>query len=119
MSSRSRKQYKKPSSRRGPWRACPAKPVGIDVGEFIHQNPHPLGFWRDLQPQRFLHCQAVGEVVGQRTEVVDAVGERYHLLIELRFAGFFDTGVEIANFGAQADVGFAINFEHQPEHAVR
>ena len=48
--------------------------VRIDPRQLIHQNPHPLRFRRNLQPQQLLHRQAVGEIVGQGAEVVDAVG---------------------------------------------
>ena len=93
--------------------------VRVDAGQFVHQNPHPLRFRRDLQPQQLLHCQAVGQVVGHGAEVVDAVGQRNHLLVELRFAGFFDAGVQVADFGLHADDRLAINFEHQSQHAMR
>ena len=71
--------------------------VRIDAGQFVHQNPHPLRFGRDLQAKQFLDRQTVSEIVGHRAEVVDAVGERHYLLVKLCFASLLDAGVQIAN----------------------
>ena len=74
---------------------------------------------RNLQLQQLFDGQAVAEIVGHRAEVVDAIGQRDDLLIELRLAGLLDAGVQIADFGIEADNNFAVDFEHQAQHAVR
>ena len=74
---------------------------------------------RNLQPQQLLHRQAVGEVVGHGAEIVDAVGQRHDLLVELRLAGLLDAGVQVADVGHDAHDGFAIDLQHQAQHAVR
>ena len=53
-----------------------------------------------------------------RAEIVDAVGQGNDLLVELGFAGLFDAGVQVADFGIEADDDFAVDFEHQAQHAV-
>ncbi len=75
----------------------------------------PLG---NLQLQQLFDGQAVAEVVGHRAEVVDAVGQRNDLLVELGFAGLFDAGVQVADFRIEADNDLAVDFEHEAQHAV-
>jgi len=89
-----------------------------DAGEFIEKDAHPLGAGRDLKLEQLLYGKAVAEVVGHRTEVVDAVGEGDDLLVELGFAGFLDAGVEIADIGRAGDYGLAVDLEHQAEDAM-
>ena len=51
----------------------------------------------NFELQKLFDGQAVAEIVGHRAEVVDAIGERDHLLVELRLAGLLDSGVQIAD----------------------
>ncbi len=69
--------------------------------------------------QKLFDGQAVAEIVGHRAEVVDAIGERDDLLVELRLAGLFDAGVQIANLGIEADNDFAVDLEDEAQHAMR
>ena len=71
-----------------------------------------------ISTQQLLDRQAVGQVVGHRAEIVDAVGQRDHLLVELRLAGLLDAGVQVADVGHQLDDGLAVDLQHQAQHAV-
>ena len=93
--------------------------VRLEAGQLVEQHTQVLRAFGDLQPQQLLDRQAVGEVVGHRAEVVDAVGQRHDLLVELGLAGLLDAGVQIADVGHERDDGFAIDLEHQAKHAVR
>ena len=73
----------------------------------------------NFQGEQLFDGQAVAEVVGQRIEIVDAVGERDDLLIELGFAGFLDAGMQIADLGTDADDDFAVELDDQAQHAMR
>ena len=73
----------------------------------------------NLQLQQLFDRKAIAEVVRHRTEVVDAIGHRNDLLVELRLAGLLDAGVEEADVGHHAQNGLAVDLEHQAEHAMR
>ena len=92
--------------------------VRIQAREFSQQDPDPLRTLGNLELQQFFDGQAVAKVVCHGAEVVDAVGEGNHLLVELGFAGLFDSGVQVADFGIEADHDLAVNFQDQPQHAV-
>ncbi len=92
--------------------------VRIEAGDLGEQDANPLGALGDFELKELLDGQAVTEVVGHGAEIIDAVGEGNDLLVELRFAGFFDAGVKVADFGIEADDDFAVDFEHQAQHAV-
>ena len=119
-SSRSRKQYRNtviaPMSM-----ACVPSHTRCELMRvnLVQQHANPLRARRNLHPQQLLHRQAVGQVVGHGAEIVDAVGHGHDLLIELRFAGLLDAGVQIADVGHDAHDGFAVDFQQQPQHAVR
>ncbi len=73
--------------------------VGVEAGEFVEQNPHPLRALRDFEFEQLLHRKAVTEVVRHWAEVVDAVGHRDYLLIELGLTRLLYAGVQIADVG--------------------
>ena len=75
--------------------------------------------WRDLEAEQLFDGQAVTEIVGERIEVVDAVGERNHLLVELGLAGLLDAGMQVADLGTDADDDFAVDLDDQAQHAMR
>ena len=70
------------------------------------------------RPEQLLDRQAVAEVVGHGAEIVDAVGQRDDLLVELGLAGLLDAGVQVADVGREGDDGFAVDLEHEAQHAV-
>jgi len=93
--------------------------VRIDAGQLVHQNPHPLRFWRNLQPQQLLNRQAVGQIVSQRTEVIDAIRQRNNLLVELlRLTGFLDARMQEADLRLNPHDCLTVNFQHQPQNPV-
>ncbi len=73
----------------------------------------------NLQPEQFLHRQAVAQVVGKRRQVIHAVGEGDRLLVVLDLELLLDAGVQVADIGLALDHGFAVELEHQAQHAVR
>ena len=73
---------------------------------------------RNLKSQQLLYRQAVGEVVGHGTQIVDAVGKRNDLLVELGLAGLLDAGVQIADVGSESDDGFAIDLNDKAQDAM-
>jgi len=52
---------------------------------------------RNLKPKQLLDRHAVDPVIRHGTQVVDAIRERNHLLVELRLACLLNPGVEIAD----------------------
>ena len=92
--------------------------VGVDTREFIHHDPHPLRLRWNLEAQQLFNRQTVGEVVSHGAEIVDAIGKRNDLLIELGLAGLLDSGVEVADLRHDAHDSFAIDLEDKPQHAM-
>ena len=76
--------------------------VRLDAGELVEQDAEILGAFGNFEAEQLLHREAVGEVVGHRAEIVDAVGEGNDLLVELGLAGLLDAGVQIADVGSEA-----------------
>ena len=70
-------------------------------------------------PSSFSTERHEGQAVGLRAEVIHALDERDHLLPLLLLGGLLDAGVQIADGRRHRDDGFAIELEHQPQHAVR
>ena len=76
--------------------------VRIEAAQLGEQDANPLRALGNFKVEQLFDGQAVAEIVGERIEVVDAVGERNHLLVELGLAGLFDAGVQVADLGADA-----------------
>ena len=93
--------------------------VRLDARNLVQQHAQQLRAFGNLQPQQLLHRQAVGQIVGHRRQVVDAVGQRHHLLVELGLAGLLDASVQVADVGRQRDDDLAVQFQHHAQHAVR
>ncbi len=64
-------------------------------------------------PSNFSTASAVAEVVGHGAEIVDAVGQRHDLLVELGLAGLLDAGVQIADVGHDPHDGLAVDLQQQ------
>src|SRR5271157_3394567 len=92
--------------------------VGVDAGQLVQHDADPLRARRDIKPQQLLHRQAVSQVVGHGAEIINAIGERHHLLVELGLAGLLDARVQIPDIGHHPHDGFAVNLQQQPEHAM-
>ena len=97
-----------------------AKPyqMRVDASQLVEHEANPHGAWRNLKPQQLFNRQHVRQVVGHGAEVVDAVGERHDLLVELCLAGLFDSGVQKADVRTNSHYGFAVDFQHEAKHAV-
>ncbi len=92
--------------------------VRVQPHQLVEEHAQPLRLLRNLQPQQLLDGQRVGRVVGHRGEVVDAIRQRDYLLVELRLAGLLDAGVQVADVGRERDYRFAVDLQHQSQHAV-
>jgi len=72
-----------------------------------------------LEADQFLDREAVREAVGLRPQIVHALDERHDLLPLLLFRGFFDARVQEPDRRLGRHDVLAIEFQHQPQHAVR
>ncbi len=93
--------------------------VRSDARQLREQHADVLRALGDFDADQLFGGQAEAQVVRERREIVDAVGERDALRIGLRFAGFFDAGVQVADFGLGLEDDFAIELQHHAQHAVR
>ena len=74
--------------------------VAVEARQLGEHHPRPLRHGRDLEPQQLLHRQAVAQVVRERRQVVDAVGQRHRLLPRLDLELLFDARVQVADMRA-------------------
>src|SRR5207248_1019169 len=68
--------------------------VRIDAREFVHHHPQPLCSRRDLESQQLLDGQDIAQIVSHRAQVIDAICERYNLVIELCLASLLNPSVQ-------------------------
>ncbi len=93
--------------------------VRSDAGQFGEQHADVLRALGNFEPDELFGRQAVAQIVRERSEIIDAVGERDRLRIRLRFAGFFDAGVQVADLRIGLQHDFAVQLENHAQHAVR
>ena len=86
--------------------------VALDARKLRQKHANPLGAPGDFQIQQLLGGQAESQVIGQRRQVVNPVGERDALGVSLALKGFFKASVEIANVVNGAHHGFTIELQH-------
>ena len=91
----------------------------VDAGQLVHHDAQPLRLRRNIESQQLLHCQHIAEIVRHGAEVVDAIGQRHHLLVELGLAGLLDAGVQVADIRHDANDIFAVDFQNHSQNAVR
>ena len=48
--------------------------VAVETRKLGEHHPHPLRVRGNLQPEQFLHRQAVAQVIGERRQVIHAIG---------------------------------------------
>jgi hypothetical protein len=72
-----------------------------------------------LEAEQLFRREAERQTVGLRAQVIHPLDQRNHLLPLLLFARLFDAGVEESDRGIGIDDGFAVELQHQPQHAVR
>jgi len=92
--------------------------VRVDARKLGEKDADPDGAFRDFEAEKFFDGKTVAQVICQRPEVVDAVGEGHDLLVELGLAGLLNTGVKVADFGIQADNDFSVDLQYEPKHTV-
>ena len=90
-----------------------------DARQFGEQHADVLRALGNFDAEQLFGGQAEAEVIRKRREVIDAVGERDALRIGLRFAGFFDAGVQIADDRLGFEHDFAVELQNHAQHAVR
>ena len=93
--------------------------VAVEARQLGQHHAHPLRLRRNLQPQQLLHRQAVAQVVRERRQVVDAVGQRDRLLVGLDLEFLLDAGVQVADVRLARHDGLAVELQQQAQHAVR
>ena len=76
---------------------------------------------RDLvgDAEQLLDPEAVGRLVEERRQVIHARDEGDALDPAAEFGVLLDAGVQVADDHAGLGDGLALEFKHQPEHAVR
>ena len=90
----------------------------VDATQLGEQNPNPLGAGRDLQFEEFFHREAKDQVIGERRQIVDAVGQGNDLGVVKFFGVFLDAGVQEADVGRGAQDSLAVKFQDEPQDAV-
>jgi hypothetical protein len=93
--------------------------VRIEPRQLRKQHAYPLRLVGNRELQELFDRQAVAQVVVHWAQVVDAVGQRHHLLVKLGFAGLLDAGVQIADLRIEPDDDFSVDFQHQSQDSVR
>ena len=84
-----------------------------------HQHADVLRALGHFDAQKFFDGQAICEVIAERIEVIDAVGEGDGLRIRLVLAGFFNAGVQVTHVRNGFDDIFAVQLQQNAQHAVR
>ena len=93
--------------------------VALDARQFGQQHANPLRPRRDFQVQQLFRGQAESQIVRKRREIIHAVGEGDALGVGLALEGFLEAGVQVADVVNGAHDGFALELQHQSQHAVR
>jgi hypothetical protein len=85
-----------------------------------HQHPDPHGAVGNVlvDAEEFLRGHRECEFVGDRAQVVHAGDVRATLRIGELLAGLLHAGVEVADDRLAPQHGLALQFQHQPQHAV-
>jgi hypothetical protein len=92
-----------------------------DPVELHHQHTDRVGPGRDLvlDAEQPLHRHAVADLVEHRRQVVHAGHERGALRPVPVLEVLLDSGVQVPDDSARLDDRLALEFEHQPQDAVR
>src|SRR5271166_777222 len=92
--------------------------VRIQSRKLVQEHPYPLGTRRNLDLEQLFDGEAVNKIVRKRGKIVNAVGQRDNLLVELRLAGLLDSGVQISDVRDHLENRLAVDFDYQAENAV-
>ena len=93
--------------------------MAVQARQLRQHHARPLRQRRNLQAQQFLHRQAVAQIIRERRQVIDAVGQRNRLLVRLDLEFLLDAGVQIPDVRLALYDGLAIQLQFQAQHAVR
>ncbi len=77
--------------------------VAVEPRKLGHHHARPLRARRNLDLQQLLDRQRVDQVVRKIRQIIDAIGQRHHLLPVLLLALLLDAGVQEADVGRGAD----------------
>ncbi len=92
--------------------------VRSDARQLGEQHANVLRALGDFDSEKLFGREAEGEIIRERREIVDAVGERDALRIRFRFAGFLDARVQVADHGLGGEDGLAVELEDHAQHAM-
>ena len=95
------------------------KAVVLQPGHLGQYQPHQLRVLGALDPVKFLDRHVVGQAVGERRQVVHAVGHGDVLVVGAVLAEFLEARVQVADVGRAPRDPLALQFQQQPEGAVR
>ena len=92
-----------------------------EAGQFAADHADVLATLRErgVNAEQLLHRQRVGDVVGQRGEVIQPVRVRDELGVSHVLSDLFVAAMQIADFRVGLGDDLAIEFKHQPQHTVR
>ena len=101
-------------------RAQPEQMRG-DAGEFAADDADVLAARRQVlvDPVQFFHRERVGDVVGQRREIIQPIRVGDELGVGHVLGDFFIAAMEITDVGSGLGDDLAVQFQHDAQHAVR
>ena len=92
--------------------------VGGKTGKLQGEHAQGLAAGRKFPAHQLFHGAGVGDVVGQRGQVVKTVGVGDELVVLDRLPDLLHAAVQVAHYGIAAYDFFAVKFQNQAEHAV-
>ena len=96
-----------------------AQQVVADPRQLGQNGPQILAAGRQFQSQQLFHRAVPGDVVGQRRDVVHAIGHRDVLIVVQVFAELFEARVQKADVGHRVDDPLAVERQQQAQRGVR
>src|SRR5690625_530867 len=95
--------------------------VGTNAVEFHHQNADNLRALRNVvgYPEEALNCQAIGDLLEERCEIIHAGAKRHALSPGAELHVLFNAGVQVSDAAAGFGDRFTVNFQDEPQNTVR
>ena len=90
-----------------------------DARQFREKHADVLRALGDFDPDKLFGGEAETEIVRERREVVNPVGERDALRIGFGFARLFDAGMQVADLGPGREDDFSVELQHHAQNAMR
>ncbi len=96
-----------------------AEEVRGDAGEFAADDADDLAARRDGPAHELLDGEGVGDVVGQRREVIEPVRVGHELVVGHVLGDFFVAAMEVADVGHGLGNDLAVELQQDAQNAVR